>query len=621
MSLFETIVGAATKVILDRLAARFGAQAMRARPQIDVEHALSQHLREVLNWSARLDPVDSADDGDLETDTVPLELSSEPRRFQGTSGLAPTLHEDDLLVGTRHYLLLGNPGSGKTTTLKRLARRLLTTPPQHQGDVYQFPVVLRLRELQRGESIYTALASRLGLPYETVEMRATINGVPVTRWETRILGSPIEAVIPASLSEVGAVVLLDGLDEIWADMRRDTSMEVSRLALNLEGAKVILSSRTGDLTTPLAAFTAVEVSPLSASQVRDIAARWLSQPDEFLEALGTLPYRDVADRPLLLRQLLLLYKRYGFLPEQPAHVYKRVIRLLLEEWDVQRQIIRRSKYAGFDPDRKAEFLAALAYYLTYNLKQKRFDEAQLVQAYSRFCTTFNLPLDDAAEVAREIETHTGIFVESAHEIYEFSHLSIQEYLCADYLVRDGSLRLVRAALALYPAPVAVAIALSSRPADWFARLVLAGPDLRALDVSIESFLSRLIIERPFFEVYEPLGFAVLQLCESVSAVGDIPEALTRFMSLGGVRESIASALRWYALFDNREQNRVVLRLRPRRGLVDVYEFTAPHRAAVPLTVLQGLGRERPDTEVWLTSETGEARTTLQEIDWLSEGPS
>ena len=94
------------------------------------------------------------------------------------------------------------------------------------------------------------------------------------------------------------------------------------------------------MTLPLEGFTAVEVAPLSATQVRDIASRWLPQPEEFLEALAALPYRDVADRPLLLRQLLLLYKRYGFLPEQPAQVYKRVIRLLLEEWDAQRHVVR-----------------------------------------------------------------------------------------------------------------------------------------------------------------------------------------------------------------------------------------------------------------------------------------
>jgi hypothetical protein len=116
------------------------------------------------------------------------------------------------------------------------------------------------------------------------------------------------------------------------NMRRDTTLEIVRLARSVEGAKVVVSSRTGDLAIPLEGFTALEIAPLSQRQVHDIAARWLSHPDDFLEALAVLPYHDIADRPLLLRQLLLLYQRYGFLPEQPAQVYKRVIRLLLEEW-------------------------------------------------------------------------------------------------------------------------------------------------------------------------------------------------------------------------------------------------------------------------------------------------
>src|SRR5262245_28161053 len=139
MSVLATLVGAAAKVILERLAANLGNRVARARPQIDVEHALGQHCRDVLNWCAQLDPVDSASPGDLEADTVPLDLYSEPRRFHGGTDRVSSVTEDDLLRDTAHYLLLGNPGSGKTTTMKRLARRILTKPPRCKGDVYQFP--------------------------------------------------------------------------------------------------------------------------------------------------------------------------------------------------------------------------------------------------------------------------------------------------------------------------------------------------------------------------------------------------------------------------------------------------------------------------------------------------
>ena len=51
--------------------------------------------------------------------------------------------------------------------------------------------------------------------------------------------------------------------------------------------------------------------------------------DEFKNYFKTMPYNDIADRPLLLTQILFLYKRYGYLPEQPSMIYKKLIMFVL----------------------------------------------------------------------------------------------------------------------------------------------------------------------------------------------------------------------------------------------------------------------------------------------------
>jgi hypothetical protein len=115
----------------------------------------------------------------------------------------------------------------------------------------------------------------------------------------RIGGDPIERVLSRVLSSVRPLILLDGLDEVWSDARAEIAQELSRLANGLADAKVIVTSRTGDYTVPLEGFVALQLCPLTTNQIREIALKWLADPAPFIAALERLPYRDIADRPLL----------------------------------------------------------------------------------------------------------------------------------------------------------------------------------------------------------------------------------------------------------------------------------------------------------------------------------
>jgi hypothetical protein len=86
-------------------------------------------------------------------------------------------------------------------------------------------------------------------------------------------------------------------------------------------------------------------------------------------------------------------------------------------------------------DRKAEFLANLAYNLTISVKRSAFTKDDLVHAYEKMFDNFGLPRGDAAKVANELESHTGLFVQGGYELFEFSHKSLQEYLTAEFIVK------------------------------------------------------------------------------------------------------------------------------------------------------------------------------------------
>jgi len=555
------------------------------------------HLREVMAWSQHVQFLGMNTPADTESSTIALAIDLEPRRFRASHSKHSSISERDLLSRSTHTLLLGEPGSGKTTTLKRVARRVFTEAPHETADQFDLPLVVRLRELAEGETLYARIATALALPYTHHEVVATLGGTKlhsstseVRSIETRIGDRRIEDVIPECLDHAPALLLLDGLDEVREESQARLRAEIVQLGRRVRRSKVVVSCRTGDYSAQMDGFSVVEICPLTQQQMTAIARRWLGarEAPAFLEALRRLPYFDLADRPLLLTQLLFLYKKDGYLPEQPGMIYRKLLRLLLADWDAQNDVRRASKYAGFDPDKKAEFLAALAFHVTFSLRAKSFSEDDLVNAYRAIYRPFNLPLTQAREVAKEIQTHTGIVVAGPNDGFEFCHLSLQEYLCANYLVRAVPFKKLPARLAAYSAPLAVAVTLSSRPAEWIGTLLLEPGNLQRLDVSgVASLLSRLLVERPAFEVSEIFGFGLLHLLH-VYEDARIVDLVSGLFEVDTVFESTATALRWFVLLSDKMSKAGCLLLRLKKGYEAqvFYEIIKPpSRGALPAVYL------------------------------------
>jgi energy-coupling factor transporter ATP-binding protein EcfA2 len=539
------IIQSITKAATEKALSTIGKIFKSPKPELKtlaIQDLFSAHALKVANWAASYTFVGLGTPKSASTTTMALRFNLAPRRFRKRSSgqNQSELHENELLQGAQSILILGEPGSGKTTTLRRLALSVLHEKSTSSTDDRQFVILIILRELAGEKFICEFLAETLGLPYTKTRLDEDTNpggqtNKPRSRldFKIEINGRRAEQAIGAMCDALSVVLLIDGLDEIPPERRDSIEKELEEISLSTQNTTIITSCRSGDFIASLQGFRVVEIAPLNEEEIEGITKLWTPDPQLFIEALNAAPYRDIVDRPLLLSFLLFLFCAEGKLPERPSSIYRKVVYRLLREWDEERRIERVSKYANFDPDQKIDFLSEVAYEMTYNSRSKIFSEEIFQDIYQKIAPAYSLPLTAHIQVATEIQTHTGIIVACGVDSFEFAHLSIQEYLCANYIVRTPTPAKLKEYFEKYPAPIAVACALSSNPSVFIAEMILrhlterlqdwldplsAEPDTLQLTLfgadserMLKSFLGRIKTENPTFRLEPQLGEAIICL--------------------------------------------------------------------------------------------------------------
>lgn len=416
--------------------------------------------------------------------------------------------ENAVLDGKEHCIILGQPGAGKTTSLKKVCDIIIK---EKRKTKYNFPILLRLRELgdiNTNTPILEYISKVFPFEFEFKDNKES-------RFSVGEEDARKDSIV-SFLNEIGPIIILDGFDELKdANAKSIVLKELRILAAKLTTAKLVLSCRTGEFNYELDHSRTFEIAPLTQEQIELFVNKWLNdkvKARDFLQKVKNSPFADTSIKPLSLAHICAIYDRIGNIPEQPKTIYKKVVNLLIEEWDEQRSIIRESEFSSFQSYKKFEFLTHLSFLLTVTHQATIFTKEQIKTAYQNICEDHDLPKTSGNKVVSELESHTGLFIESGYEKFEFVHKSIQEYLTADYLVKLPSLNTVRKHFETLSSELAIAVSISSNPSLYFVELVL-NYFLR-LDLSssfYSSFTSRIISENPAFKTNKLVSVASLAL--------------------------------------------------------------------------------------------------------------
>jgi predicted NACHT family NTPase len=327
-----------------------------------------------------------------------------------------------------NLFILGKPGAGKTTFLKYIALQAA------EQNIDKIPIFVSLK--------YWADSGAELLPFITE--RFDICDFP-----------DAQPFVEELLKSGNAIVLFDGLDEVNQEsgQRDRQTRAMNNFVEKYDRTQCLVTCRIAASDYSFQPFTYVEIADFAERQIQTFVGNWFrnneGEKDEetckrFVTEFARQDnkgLRDLARTPLLLTLLCLAFNETLTFPQRRAEIYQEAVDALLKKWDSSRRIKRDEVYRKLSLGHKENMLARIAAE-TFEHNQYFIPQPELERLITDYVK--NVPPHDTDEttdgetILKAIEAQHGIFVERAHKIYSFSHLTFQEYFTAKYVVANSA---------------------------------------------------------------------------------------------------------------------------------------------------------------------------------------
>lgn len=370
-------------------------------------------------------------------------------------------------------VIIGRPGSGKSTLVNYITTRLAlrnlsdtkisTDLTGFSEDESPLPVRIILRHFAAWISSDTKKGSA-GLVWDYINHM-------LEQW-----GCNCYENMRMILQNWGGVIFFDGLDEVNEkdenSKRSIITESIYKFSLPLNNCRVIITCReyvykkTDAWRLPEKIFPVSELALFDIEQIWEFTHIWYrvigpqkewneakqkSETENLYSAIKKMPYlKEIARYPLLLTLIAQVHGNYGYLPNDRADLYEKVVNLLLEHWD--NRLIRDTDGTcrresglilrlGIRRIALRSVLEKIAFEAHEQQEEEKDRSGQCADISKRdLLESFNKELgvlDKAEKVIEYIRERTGLLTALDNRTYTFPHRTFQEYLAAAYIMRQS----------------------------------------------------------------------------------------------------------------------------------------------------------------------------------------
>ena len=369
-----------------------------------------------------------------------------------------------------YLVLLGDPGSGKTTFINYLTCLLLTKSeklPESLREKLVIKIILRdvIKHLPKDNSCGVGKMIWDAVRDDFIRVLGEINGRKAfSDWMRKICQNQ-------------SILLLDGLDEIPESNRRrkcliDALQDVMQ-ALP-QGSRVIVTARPYAYAKndwALLNFRSMALAPFNKGQIDKFIWAWyqavkgkgndwdhdfvIKRYKDLREVIRSRYYLgDLATRPVLLTLMATLHASQGELPEDRAELYENAVDLLIRRWQHQRisgksldeneciddlvqkvlqlgesNLRRGLENIAYKAHIKQQLSQEKEYQDKYNFESAEITRGELLEVFSDLSGEVNPKV-----IIDFIEKRAGLLIARENGLFVFPHRSFQEFLCACYLL-------------------------------------------------------------------------------------------------------------------------------------------------------------------------------------------
>ncbi|NEO45443.1 MAG: NACHT domain-containing protein [Moorea sp. SIO4A3] len=344
---------------------------------------------------------------------------------------------------SRRVVILGAPGSGKTTLMSYFAVMLAQQNPEIlglDGDTDWLPILIRMRD-------FAINLDKSLIDYARVfaENTMAVKPLPVGFFEHW-------------LSDGRALILLDGLDEVAEDAKRnDVVRRIENFLGQFDRNRAIITSRPAGYRRDFfhtEEFPHYQIEPFDDQKISNFIDNWYNsrfqdQAEAERRKQSLRKALDDNDRikllarnPLLLTIIALIHRYQAVLPKERFELYNCAVKTLLTSWDANKEISSHGIFKYLDLYDLRRLMELLAYWIHTQVNVEDNDSGTLIdrddlidQLSQQIKTLKQVQLYQAKEEAEAFVTlirdRTGLLNEQGQNCYGFVHKTFQEYLCAE----------------------------------------------------------------------------------------------------------------------------------------------------------------------------------------------